>query len=434
MNQSDPKRATVASLVLFLAFLAYFFSAAHWVPSQFGIDGYVISDAVDYYAQERRIPIVDANDQEIQFTQIGTTRLLRPPLTYILSAAIVEATASTPLKKSVRYRMTSVILAALSVTALFATCFLLTKHLALSFIGALLLGLLPRFTILASTKNDDIGAITTVAVLLLAIVWWRQSYSKNAMLFLAAALGMVFISKYTAWLCFFGFTVMLLPEFRRFFDISPRYFLIAFFLCVIFGLWWPLWNMFHYGWFDPSALQHAAEIQRSITGSEANRRGYWSHGVSLIQLLQNHDGFLSRTLQSLVGSLWWLKANVVGAHLWFYFSLIVLGFCACLLGSIIKNRQRWFYAGILMLSVVVLTSFVHHNLLRDVQADGRYLLPILGPLIAGLLCALNQRFHTILHEKNNRTTLFGVRTALATVICLTVILYIFSMQSLLNAV
>lgn len=385
-------RVIAIGLGLFVSSLVYYGVCAAVFPSVFNVDGHANRAAIDYLLEHRRLPVVDATDAKIEFSQLGTTRLLRPPLTAILSASLALTLVPSIKGEVLRYKVGSVLLAALTVVIAFLSCYLLSQQVGVSVLAAILVGLLPRFVFLATGANDDIGAVFTVSLMFyaVALIISRQ-VSFTSLLILALAMGLIFQSKYTAWIsipCLLMVVVPLIWRAKAKIAKQMPAILIVFFIA---GAWWPLWNMANYGWHDPTSLQHAAEIQAELTGGPANRRGYWSEGIVFHHLLQNHDEFLGKSVSSAIGALNWIDLNVSAGLLLFYGALFVF----FLSGVAVLRKTPLADEDFLFLCVVVALIlqagfYLHHNLLRDIQPDGRYLLPMLVPVVVISMCRFNR--------------------------------------------
>ena len=372
------------TVTVWLSFLLFYLLNAATIPTRFSVDDHLNYAATLALAEQHRLPVIRVDTLEnlsprIQFSNVGATRSLRPPLTYIASAALYEIAEPLVEQRAFRVRLGSVVLGALTVGLIFASAYLISQHLGLALAAAVVIGVSPRFVILASTNNDDIGAIFSVAALLFsALLVMCSNAGIRALFIFAVASGLALESKYTAWLCLPWFVLYITPAIWRHWRRVIRW-IPAIIICVIVaGGWWPLWNMYHYGWSDPSGLHNAAAIQMYLTDGVANQRGYWSRGVGLVDLLSNYQSFLSTSLASMVGYLAWIDVSPIDAVYWFYGVLFAAAMAFC---SYRAFCVRDWLATISVGSVIMLFGFfLHHNLLRDVQPDGRYLMPVLLPL------------------------------------------------------
>lgn len=381
------------TVTVWLSFVLFYLLNAATIPTRFSVDDHLNYAATLALAEQHRLPVIRVDTLEnlsprIQFSNVGATRSLRPPLTYIVSAALYEIAEPLVEQRAFRVRLGAVVLGAMTVGLIFASAFLISQHLRLALAAAVVIGVSPRFVILASTNNDDIGATFSVAALLFsALLVMYSNAGIRALFIFAVAFGLALQSKYTAWLCLPWFLLYITPAIWRHWRRVIRW-IPAIAICVIVaGGWWPLWNMYHYGWSDPSGLHNAATIQMYLTDGAANQRGYWSHGVSLSDLLLNHQSFLSTSLASAVGYLDWIDVSPIIGVYWFY----GLTFAGALAFSIyqVSHSRDWLVIIVVGLLLMLFGFYLHHNLLRDVQPDGRYLLPALLTLLVVFIAKLS---------------------------------------------
>lgn len=361
---------------IFLTSLIYYGALSLSFPPLFNVDNYENYAATRYLAEHVSIPVVDSSNEEIYFTELGTTRLLRPPFTFIVSAAVFRATTWFSDDEITRLRLGSPIIAAFTLVVIFLGFYVAFSSVGLAFLGASAIALLPRFVFLATCNNDDIGAIFSVSVLFSAVLALRRYGARFwPLVLVAGAIGFVLQTKYTAWLVlpwFFAYLVILLKqEWRRVLRLLPALLLVL----IASGGWWPIFNMVHYGVNDPSALGHASQLQAELGSLEAYR-GYRTLGVGIVDMLGNYDGFLNKSYRSLVGYLEWIKLDVGTAAYLLYGGMLIVGFSSVIFISREQLRRRAYLECFIVLIVVSQCFFfLHHNLVRDVQPQGRYILP-----------------------------------------------------------
>ena len=369
--------------MLFVISIVYYSYAALTFPVLFNLDNQLNYTATNYLAEHKKIPLVEANDKQVPFSEIGTTRLLRPPFTFIVAATASNFFDGIIDDAYKRQRLGSPLIGALTLVVVFIGFYLAFNHLGLAILGAVSIGLLPKFVFLASCNNDDIGAILSVSLLFTSILALVKYQAKTLVLVaLALSLGLLLQTKYTAWLTlpWFGVFCLLSMKSRwpKILKLSPI--LLAIFIAA--GGWWIVSNMFNYGATDPSALQHAQQLQTQLSSVEANLQGYLSFGVGLSDLLSNHDQFLSKSFRSLIGYLEWVELDVGLLTYWFYGLLFLIGIVGVMF-RFRMGRSQQTYLDLLIIALVFsqCAFYVHHNLLRDIQPQARYILPVIMPLV-----------------------------------------------------
>ena len=118
--------------------------------------------------------------------------------------------------------------------------------------GVLLIGLLPQFVFIASHLNDDSAAIFSVTFLIYCLIrLLRGPVDPTLALLTGTAIGLVLLSKFTAWV-FLPIAGLMLLLFAR---PSAGQWLLSIMLVVVGimlgGGWWIGFNIWHYGWNDP---------------------------------------------------------------------------------------------------------------------------------------------------------------------------------------
>ncbi len=386
--------------LVFTLFFVYFTWAALTFPSVFNPDDQANAAATDYLVETRRLPVVDAQTPGIQFSDLGTTRSLRPPLTFITAA--VSDVLSQPWKPGENrgQRIGAAFLGALTVSLALLGFYLAFKSWPLALLGALSLGLLPRFLILSSTNNDDIGAMLSVTALFSGFIYLFTQLaspskdSSKALLCVFFAIGLVFQTKFTAWVALpfaLSFATLLCVQHRGLIKSTPIWFFVmAGFVLILAGGWWPLFNMFHYGITDPTALNHAIFLQEHLSDDNANRRGFSSMGWSLLAVVFNWNVVWKPGMAGLLGDIHWLSiVQPLSIKLFYGFIGVVAIVNAVLLTrKSCSLRLLGVFACVLILGQAAV--FAHHLWLRDVQLDGRYLMPMAMPLVFLCLQGLNR--------------------------------------------
>lgn len=384
--------------ILFVCSLVFYIQAALNLPPLFNLDNQSNYAATRYIAENHKIPIVKAGDSELEFTEIGTTRSLRPPLTYIVSAFVsnlsyeLYSKADVVNESIIRYRLGSALLGALTVMISFIGFWIAFNHIGLALFGSLAIGLLPKFLFLASSNNDDIGALLSVSLLFTSTLALLNNRDKNwSLIAVAFSIGLVLQTKYTAWLTLPWLGVFCLILIKPYWPKVVKIFPLLLLVCLLSGGWWLVFNMVHYGVTDPTALRQAAEIQRNLSEIEPNREGYASLEISAYELLTNYDQFLSKSYRSFIGYLEWLELDVGTSVYIFYGIVFLLGIIGVAFNSQ-KSHKETVYLDYLILIIILnqCLFYVHHNWLRDIQPQARYILPIIMPLLYLFLRLIQQ--------------------------------------------
>jgi len=388
---SNKQLVIVAACLWLLALSGYLYCAAT-LPAYFSVDNYANRAATEYIAKHHSLPKVKSDDPDILYTSLGTTRLLRPPLTYIVSAVLYNISNGSIDDRQLRLRLGSVVLGSLTVVAIFSALILAIQHLWLSLAGTFIFALLPRFVFLASTNNDDIGAIFAATLLVTSVLYlWHHHTKSRALMFIAVAVGLTLQAKFTAWLLLPWMLLLALYvikiQLRKIIKLIP----VLILLMVVAGGWWPIHNMNTYGWQDPTGMKHVEVVQLERKVGSLKSRGYQSQGISASQLLVNHDEFMQNSFKSIVGYLAWIKLEMSALLYGFYATIFVIAMLSPLIKPISTKYRFGSFLWVTMITIVFQFGFyIDHNLRRDIQPDGRYLLPVLVLFVVMFISAVER--------------------------------------------
>ena len=387
---------------MFFAFLVYYLATATALPYGAGPDYDAHFDGARFIYAEGRLAVLPEDASKLQFTAYGSTRALRPPLSYLVAATAAQGFSWTGIELEMLFRIGSALLCALTLGLIFAATnrYLDDQWLALG--AALLVGLLPQFTFIASHLNDDSAAIFSVTFLVYCLIrLLREPAGPSLALLTGIALGLVILSKFTAWL-FLPVAGLALVLFAR----PPsgkwwRSLALAGVGIMLGGGWWIGFNIWHYGWNDPLLFNIGKTLSAQFIKIDPDQvRGFAAEGVSFIDLvLGDYKNFVDETLIAAIGNLDWLRLRLGLPQYSLYTFVLVVGiiyvpvrWCrAVLLGlrgrSQTDLRQLLFNS--LLLLAIVFQFFVYalYEWQKEVQVQGKYLLPIvICPVILFLSC------------------------------------------------
>jgi len=388
--QSDYS-AKKGALLVFFAFLVYYLATATALPYGAGPDYDAHFDGARFIYTEGRLAVLPEDISKLQFTAYGSTRALRPPLSYLVAAAAAKALSWTGIELQMLFRVGSALLCALTLGLVFsaASRYLNDRWLALG--GALLVGLLPQFAFIASHFNDDSAAIFSVTFLIYCLIrLLREPVGPSLALLTGLALGLVILSKFTAWL-FLPVAGLALMLFAR--PPSGRWWLsltIAGVGIMLGGGWWIGFNIWHYGWSDPLLFNIGKTISAQFIKIDPDQvRGFAAEGISFADLvLGDYKNFVDETLIAAIGNLDWLRLRLGLPQYSLYTFVLVVGIIyvpvrwiraalSGLRGRSQTDSRRLLFDSLLLLAVVV-QFFIYalYEWQKEVQVQGKYLLPI----------------------------------------------------------
>lgn len=423
MNRSKNVKLWLSSLFIFAAFFVYFAAAAKVLPDNAGPDYPFSRAAADFYLENGRLATIPKDEAMMEFSRYGNSRLLRPPVGYATAAMFAKTMGLSKADGNERfyaYRLANAFFGALTVAAIFAGVFLFFNSAYLALLGALLVGLLPQFTFTSVYLNDDSAAILAVTLLTLIMVVITKGYIakghvtlRNCVLF-ALAIGFAVLTKKSAWLFVpsaFLFYCAFILRFDRDFWSKHIAMLVAFILA---GGWWFLFNMLHYGWDDPLMSKLMNDVVNRHASYDLTKFGFQAQGIGMRELLlENHRDFIGATYKAVVGHLDWLKIRVGSMQYGFYL-LVVAGLLFnivfLLSDSILKRFKdpliivEWILYFSIALQVFLYTWV---NVYKDIQVQGKYILPVILPMLLLSLGCFNKLFgSSTAATRYQRTSLF----------------------------
>jgi len=370
-----------------------------------GPDNVAHNDVTRFIATYGRLPTIPRDQDALHFTAYGGTRALRPPLTYIVSAALSKIYPFTTLAPEIAYRKGSALLASLTLGIVFCMLLVYFESYTLALLGAVLLGLLPQYVFIASYNNDDSGAIFSASLMLLSLVLLlRRGVTLRNFILFGVATGLVILSKITAWLLVPIVALFLLLFIRGSTKKLLGLGIAALTVAVLSGGWWIIFNVYHYGSDDPFQQKITKEVAKRHTKFPADRVfGYKAEGIGYRDLvLENYDGFIEKTYKSTIGNLDWLRLRFGDLQYQFYLAIFVLSVVYLALRlirfvyiSIFQGfvwdmeSKKVIFEVLLFLSLPFqFFMFVWANINNDIQVQGKYLLPVAPAMLLLALAGL----------------------------------------------
>jgi len=396
-KDTTPYFVIITAGTLFLLFLSYYVFTAWNLPRGAGPDSGAHYDIARFIYENGRLAVIPDDVDRLALTPYGSTRALRPPLSYLVSAGVAAAIGDAGSSTFVNLRFGSGLLSALAVVLSFIGLWLLFERYWLALAGSLLFGLLPQLTFIASYTNDDSGAIFSATALVFAMILvLRKGLNGRSAVVFGLSTGLVLLSKFTAWLLLplaAGFLVPYLWRSRRF---GANYIATIVVAMVVGGGWWILFNMYQYGLDDPLLTRVSTRLseQRAVL-QDAGSRGYISRGVGFSELiLGNYKNFIGETFKATVGHLDWLRIRMGWPQYGLYALIFGIGFIYLpfrlgreWIGTSSHydphdaGGTTWFYSLLFLMAIFQIVMYIRFNLYNDVQVQGKYLLPAYFPVL-----------------------------------------------------
>jgi len=393
MKLKNKYTTLLLSVSIFVLFFSYYFVTSNALPHGAGPDWKSNTDVSRFIYEHGRLAVLPDDEESLHFTVYGGTRALRPPLSYIVSAAMAGLLSTDSQVSYTIFRKGSALLCALAIALSFYALSIYFSSYGIGILGAALIGLMPQFTFIASYNNDDSGAIFSATLMLAVLIRiYRYGISNTNAALLGLAAGLVVLTKMTAWLLM-PFVILFLIFFIR----TPlhnllRYTAIAGVVFILAGGWWFGFNIYHYGIDDP--------LQKKITNTviEQHRRlppdegvGFAAQGIGFYELIiQNHKNFLGETAKATIGNLDWLKLKVGPLQyavykaifffaLFYYFFNLTTYQLRKFRGDLHdekKRRQLVFETLLILIILFQILMYTWTNIHNDIQIQGKYIIPV----------------------------------------------------------
>lgn len=419
----------LTAVALLIGFAAYFTFTAYHLPIGAGPDHAAHKDVSVFIFRHGRLAVFPRDEDTLKFTPYGSTRALRPPLSYLVSASLARLLPGSMVRSTRVFRYGVGLMCAATVMLTFVGLRVYFRSTWFGVLGATLVGLMPQFSFLASYVSDDSGAIFSATLLIVAVlVVLRYGLRLSTVVLLGLSTGLVILSKLTAWLLLPFAYVIVIASLREAKSRLP-YLGVAWLLALLVGGgWWIGFNMWHYGVGDPLLFRVTADVAQRHAGIERpNSRGFSERGVGFYDLtVRNYQNFIGETFKSTVGNLDRLRLRMGWPQYALYFSvfaLAVIGYLWRLLwrvgrrtASFVGQRSDGIWIETILLCAIVfqIYMYVRFNVKHDIQIQGKYLIPVILPVLVlffSSIQSLKYRLNRVLElqiDLDHRHTIYNV--------------------------
>ena len=394
----------LTSILLLVLFCAYYAVTAWHLPRGAGPDGEAHYDVAKFILEKGRLAVLPDDVDSLLLTPYGSTRALRPPLSYLVSAGVAWLIDDFKGNHFLELRLGSGLLCALAVVLTFISLVLLFGRYWLALAGSLLFGLLPQLAFIASYTNDDSGAIFTGTAMTFALVLvLRKGLNTATAIVIGLSTGLALLAKFTAWLMLPLTACFLIPYLWKLRFDGAKYAAIVFVAMILGGGWWIAFNVYHYGIDDPFLTKVSQQLSEQYARiPDPGNRGYASQGIGVSQLiLHNYKNFIGESFKATVGNLDWLRLRMGWPQYLLYAIVFTLGFLYLpfrVIGMKLFNVRHpanelegitYFYFILFLMVVFQISMYIRFNIYHDVQVQGKYLLPVFLPVLVLFSAAVN---------------------------------------------
>lgn len=370
---------------LFVFLLAGYYSfLAEKLPHGAGPDELAHLKAAEFIYENQRLAVYPDDQDELHYSKHGATRSFRPPLVYIASALVHQAADGLGIGFKHPFRQANALIGALCALFLLLALYVYTQRIGLAVSVAAAFALMPQVAFVFSYLNADGGAFMAASLVLLSVcILLKHGVNTKSLALFGVACGILSLSKVTAWVfclpvCLFAVAAILKSRSGL---VKPL--LIVFLAFALVGGWRIAFNVYHHGVDNPFNWNMEAELraqERRVLPEDVVTYGDLEKGY--LDLLGNHDNFLSRTYLSFVGHLDWLRLRMGPVQYIAYGILLALGLIAWLAVLLrpawardYNRREHWFELSIIAGGLLLFYMYMRFNINNDIQTQGKYLLP-----------------------------------------------------------
>jgi len=397
-------RPLIFAASLFALYFLYFSYTGYHLPNGAGPDYPVSRAAVSFYVEHQRLAVYPQDKELMTFTKFGNSRVMRPPLAFATSAYLADISPWKGTNPVMAYRHGAALFCALTVVCCFLGFLIYFNRYWIAVLGASVIGLMPQFAFTASYVNDDSAAFFAASFLFLSkIMILKRGVNTLNLVCFGLAIGLVLISKHTAWILLPIAVLFYLIYVLRFNLSFIRNTAILFAAFIVGGGWWCVWNMLHYGVTDPFIINLTNDMIAEHVRVNLNKLGFKAQGLGFYDLiLYNAKDFLGATFQATIGHIDWLRLRMSGIQYGYYYLYLCLGVAYLLYRAawiapkliaaksitpvLTQKTKEWSPSLIFEILIVVaccfqLLVYTWHNIHNDVQIQGKYLIPIVFPFL-----------------------------------------------------
>ena len=402
------KMETVITGLLFLWFLVWSFI----LPYNSGPDEFMRYDVARYIYKYRSLP---RGDNPILCTSNawGVSYAYSPYLSYLLSACMMYV-ASIFCKTGVTILHIARLISVISSTITVVFLFKISKEIGLKnyYVLPILVGLLPQFTFISAYVNNDAFAIMSVSIIIYAwCIGMKSRWNLRSCILLTVGMSICVAAYYNCYgyllISFIGYVssnvYWTVKErdmvcFKRMIAKGLKMFFVTFAL----SGWWFVRNYIIYdGDVMGTNVSRKAAIKYAIAElNPINKLSLKEQGVSLYEMLINM-GWITASAKSFVGCFgymqYWLSNNVYYAVGIFILVGVVM--------KIIRDRKLdndiisvGLNVMLFLSAIIVVALSIIYSYTSDYQAQGRYVLPMLIPLMI-FVCEGYQYLCELIHKK-----------------------------------
>lgn len=381
-------------LYFVMFFLFYYFIWSIVVPYNQGPDELMRYDVAQYIYNNNSLP---RGDEPIlcAYNGWGTSYAYSPYLAYLLCAVFMKIGASFGLV-GIELLHVARLVSVLSATVTVYLLIRISRELEFrnEYFLSCMVGLLPQYSFVASYVNNDSFAIMTTALIIYAwILGIKSNWDKKSCTFFVVGMALCVAAYYN---CYGYLLVSLLLFISTFLlkfkaEKNSKIFLVMFrkgiiiFLCVfLISGWWFIRNYYLYGDFFGTEAAEVAKMKYALDWLKPGvKQSLFEQGVSFGSMLfAPQYEWLKISCKSFVAAFGYMALYMPEWVYNFYLIMVSGGCLMCVFAN--KGKEKWnliFRLSLVCSFIIVLGLSLIYSYYSDFQPQGRYLLPLIIPLM-----------------------------------------------------
>lgn len=404
-----------------LIFISFLFLWLLWVtlwawvlPFNMAPDECLHLETAKFFQTQKRLPIV--GHEEITFINrdgcIGATYISTPFLNYIVASIFINNKGLVDIERDyLAARFSSLFFGAIFVAFLYLFLnkfFAQNRLVVISSLFSILL--IPQVTYIFSYLNLEAYSLAASSFLLFITYCFyrlpREGFEKTRNFFLLGiAISLQLFAKSNFYLLLLFPLVILILKIYEIKKLSFKNLSIFFLTIFLFSGWFFARNYFLYK--DVMGVKTYQTTVRNNFGTRTYAQAGWNYYDVLFK-----SKWIEETASSFYGRFSYMTVEIDPVMQWIFRSFIFLGIVGVIkkLSSRIKNLRSfvknnlWYLLFVLLIPVNIAVS-LYNTLYFDFQNQGRYLFPILIPL---MILANKGIFALTDNKENQKTVLIAI--------------------------
>ena len=411
----NSKNIKIELIIVMLAFSFYFLWSIT-LPFNTGPDELMRYQIAQFIYEHGSLP--HGGDASIRNEIWGISYGFTPIMSYIFSALLMKFVSLYTASNDILL-ISARFISVLSSTGTVFVCLKIGKKIfkdSYAYLLAIYVGLLPQFVFISSYVNNDAFAIFSTSLIIYGwILGLETKWNLKSCIILSIGISICALSYYNAYsyiLCsiiLFAISIIYFNnnnKDNRYKELLKKGIFVASIVIILIG-WWFIRSYIIYDG-DIFGLKTSAkysEIYAMDQYKPSNRQTIFKRGLSIPYMLLDF-GWLKTSYLSFIGNFDYMRLPI---SKWMYFVYSLFMFCGlyefvyqCV--NLIKKRTEKLENNILLnLSmfvscVITICISIYYSYTSDYQPQGRYLMPIIIPLMVLIISGIKRIINKYLND------------------------------------